>query len=140
MLFTKQMGRWAVVVMVGVVLFAAAGLIPAAAEAAPFDVNRLVVCKDIQDREPVEISDRFSSDTTKVYAFLEAVDIPADTEIDFVWHHSGNEMVRVTVPVRQSGRWRTWANKNLYGLTGSWRVEVQDADGAVIGAVEFEVK
>ncbi len=140
MIFTKQMGRWAVVVMVGAVLVAAAGLIPAAAEAAPFQVKRLVVCKDVQDREPVDISDSFSADTTKVYAFLEAVDIPADTDIDFVWHHGGNEMLRVTVPVRQGGRWRTYTNKNLYGLTGSWRVEVQDPEGVVIGAVEFEVK
>jgi len=138
--FTKPIGRWAVVVIVGAVLVAAAGLVPVAAEAAPFDVKRLVVCKDVQDREPVDVSDSFSADTTTVYAFLEAVDIPADTEIDFVWHYNGNEMVRVTVPVRQGGRWRTYASKNLYGLAGSWQVEVQDANGAVIGEIEFEVK
>lgn len=140
MTLTKQMGKWAVVVLAGAVLIASSGAFPAAAQAAPFDVKRLVVCKDVQDREPVEISDTFSADTQKVYAFLEAVDIPADTDIDFVWHHSGNEMLRVTIPVRQGGRWRTYANKNLYGLTGSWRMEIQDADGTVIGAVEFDVK
>ena len=133
-------GKRSFVLLVAAAFIAASGMFPAAAEAAPFDVQRLVICKDVQDREPVEISDTFSAETTKVYAFLEAVDIPADTQIDFVWFHTGNELVRVTVPVRQGSRWRTYSNKNLYGLTGSWQVEIQDANGSVIGAVAFEVK
>ena len=136
----KQLGNRVVALLVGAVLIGAAGGFTADAQAAAFDVKRLVICKDVQNREPVDASDTFSADTPKVYAFLEAVNISADTDIGFVWYHGENEMLRVTVPVRQGGRWRTYANKNLYGLTGAWRVEIQAPDGAVIGAIGFEVK
>ena len=131
----------AVFILLGAVfLIAASWLCAWAAEAAPFDVGRLVVCEQVQDREPVGISDTFASETMRVYAFLEARNISADVDVDFVWYHAGSEMSRVTLPVRQGSRWRTYAGKNLYDLTGTWRVEVQDAAGVVVGAAEFEVE
>jgi hypothetical protein len=127
--------------MVGAVfLITATGLCAWAAEAVPFDVGRLVVCEQVQDREPVGVSGTFSSETTRVYAFLEALNISADADVDFVWYHAGSELTRVTLPVRQGSRWRTYASKNLYDLTGTWWVEVQDETGAVIGSVQFEVE
>ena len=128
-------------VLTGVIfLVAVSGALGWAADSAPFAIKRLSVCQGVEDREPVGVSSTFSSDTEKVYAFLEAVDIPADTTADFVWYHGASELTRVTVKVGQGGRWRTYANKNLYGLTGPWRVEIQDVGGAILGSVEFEVR
>jgi hypothetical protein len=132
--------RAGVAAAAAVLLLAVVVGVAAAAGEAPFDVKRLAVCEAVENREPVGISDTFSADTAKVYVFLEAANIAADTEIDFVWFHGGNEMLRVPLMVRQGSRWRTYANKNLYGLTGTWRVEIQDKENNVIGSVQFEVK
>ena len=122
-------------------LLLAAAISPAgAADGAAFDIKRLAVCENVQDREPVGVSETFSADTPRVYAFLEAVNIASDTEIDFVWFHGGSEMLRVTVPVKQGERWRTYANKSIYGLSGAWRVEIQDRESRVVGSAEFEVR
>jgi hypothetical protein len=136
----KKRSRVALVLTGVVLLLAVSGASGWAAEGAPFAIQRFLVCQDVQDREPVGISSTFSSTTEKVYAFLEAVDIPAETTADFVWYHGSDELARVTVKVGQAGRWRTYANKNLYGLTGSWRVEIQDAEGSILGTVEFQVQ
>jgi hypothetical protein len=37
-------------------------------------------------------------------------------------------------------RWRTYADKNLYGLKGDWKVEVRDAKGNLIKDVKFKVE
>ncbi len=136
----KKRSRVALGLTVVILLLTGFGALGWAADSAPFAIQRLLVCQDVQDREPIGVSSTFPSTTEKVYAFLEAVDIPADTTADFVWYHGNDELARVTVKVGQGERWRTYANKNLYGLTGSWRVEVQDADGSILGTVEFEVQ
>ena len=140
MRFSTRKYRAGVAISVAVLLFAVAVGVASAAGDAPFDVKRLAVCEAVENREPVGISDTFSPDTAKVYVFLEAANIAADTEIDFVWFHGENEMLRVPLMVRQGSRWRTYANKNLYELAGTWRVEIQDKENNVIGSVQFEVK
>ncbi len=137
---TLGQNRGMFVLICAAFLLGAAGSVAMAAETASFDVNRLVVCEKVQDREPVGISDSFPAGTEKVYAFLEATHVSADTTVDFVWFHGGQELARVSVGLGQGGRWRTYTSKNLYGLTGSWRVEVQDASGNVVGRSAFDVK
>ena len=136
----KKRTRVALVLAGVFLLVAVSGALGWAADGPPFAIKRLLVCQDVQDREPVGVASTFSSATEKVYAFMEAVEIPADTTADFVWYHGTDELTRVTVKVGQGGRWRTYANKNLYGLTGPWRVEIQDAEGSILGTAEFEVQ
>jgi hypothetical protein len=37
-------------------------------------------------------------------------------------------------------RWRTYANKNLRGLKGDWKIEIKDADGNLLKEVKFKVE
>ena len=100
-------------------------------------ISRLVTCTGIVDREPVDAAESFTIDTGTVYAFMEANDISADVALDFVWLYEGEETARVTLNVRQGGRWRTYSSKKLGGRTGAWRVEVQDPSGATLASVGF---
>ena len=47
---------------------------------------------------------------------------------------------RIGLPLRMGKRWRTWADKNLRGLKGDWKVEIVDADGNVLKEVQFKVE
>jgi hypothetical protein len=94
-----------------------------------FTINRMVVSKDVVEKEPVGIGDFFSAATGKLYCFLEASNIERDMQVTFVWFWSSQEMAKVTLPLREGNRWRTYSSKKLVGLKGRWRVELQDSSG-----------
>ncbi len=103
-------------------------------------VTRLLVSTAVENLEPVGVANTFSSETGKVYCFLEARDIVEDTSVSFVWYRGKQQMAVVTLPLMQGGRWRTYSSKNLAGLTGLWKVELQDADKNVLESVKFTVE
>lgn len=107
-----------------------------------FNVARMVVSAGIEDREPVGVAETFISSTAteKVYCFLEAKDITEDTNISFVWYFEEKEKARVTLPLFQGSRWRTYSTKNLAGLKGDWKVELQNANGIILKTVKFTVQ
>jgi hypothetical protein len=105
-----------------------------------FVISRMVISRTIAEREPVNVGDYFSSATERVYCFLEAKDIKEDTMISFVWFWSNQEMTRVRLPLQKGHRWRTYSSKNLRGLKGNWKVELQDASGKIYHSISFIVE
>jgi hypothetical protein len=105
-----------------------------------FTAKRLVVGTGIENSEPVGVAETFPASTEKVYCFLEAADIAKDTEVSFVWSNGGKEMLKTTLPLKAGPKWRTYANKNLRGLKGDWKVEIKDAGGKVLKDVKFKVE
>jgi hypothetical protein len=67
-----------------------------------------------------------------VYCFLQAADIPKDKEVSFVWFHEGKEILKTILPMKMGKRWRTYADKNLRGLKGGWKVEIKGMDGNLL--------
>jgi hypothetical protein len=49
-------------------------------------------------------------------------------------------MLKTTPSLKMGRRWRTFADKNLRGLKGDWKVEIEDADGNVPKEVKFKVE
>ncbi len=109
-------------------------------ESPGFAVARLVVGTGVENSEPVGVAETFPVSTEKVYCFLEATDIIKDTEISFVWSHGGKDMLKTTLPLKPGPKWRTYANKNLRGLKGEWKVEIKDPDGKVVKDIKFKVE
>jgi hypothetical protein len=103
-------------------------------------IARLVVGTGVEKGEPVGIAEKFSATTEKVYCFLEAKNIPKDTEISFVWIQGQKELLKTTLPLKMGSKWRTYAHKNLRGLKGDWKVEIKDANGNLIKDVKFKVE
>jgi hypothetical protein len=109
-------------------------------ESAGLTIARLVVGTGVENSEPVGAAETFPASTEKVYCFLEATGIGKDTEISFVWSYGDKEMLKTTLPLKAGAKWRTYANKNLRGLKGEWKVEVKDSDGKVLKDVKFKVE
>ena len=107
---------------------------------AALTIDRMVVCENVVDREPVGVADTFSADVGRVYCFIEAKDVKADTAISFVWYFHGNQMAKVDLTIKQGDRWRTYASKNLGGLKGDWKVEIQDQNEVILKIAEFKVQ
>lgn len=114
---------------------------PAVTGSAPqFEISRMVVATGVENREPVGVADTFPASTEKVYCFIEAANISGAAEVTFVWFHGGKEMRRFSLPLEQGPRWRTFAYKNLHGLTGEWKVDVVDAGGSAVKTLSFRVE
>lgn len=109
-------------------------------EQAGIVITRLVVGTGVEKGEPVGVAEKFPATTEKVYCFLEAKNIPKDTEISFVWIHGQKELLKMTLPLKMGSKWRTYAHKNLRGLKGDWKVEIKDANGNLIKDVKFKVE
>ena len=112
----------------------------AAAQGAPFSVERFVVGTDVQDREPVGITDVFPAGTETVYCFLEARNISQSVEVQVVWYFGDEEVARVPLSLGAGSRWRTYASKKIGERQGNWKVYLQDDAEQVLGSVQFVVE
>jgi hypothetical protein len=109
-------------------------------EPAGFTIARVVVGTGVENNEPVGVAESFPVSTEKVYCFLQANDIAKDTEVSFVWFHGQDEKLKTILPLKMGKRWRTYANKNLRGLKGDWKIEIKDAGGNLLREVKFKVE
>jgi hypothetical protein len=94
----------------------------------------------VENNEPVGVAETFPVSTEKVSCFLQANDIAKDTELSLVWFHNQDEKLKTILPLKLGKRWRTYANKNLRGLKGDWKIEIKDAGGNLLKEVKFKVE
>lgn len=112
----------------------------AAKEGGALAIARMIVGTGVENREPVGAAEKFPISAEKVYCFLEATNIPKDTEITLVWFSGEKEIGKSSLALKQGPKWRTWAFKNLRGLKGEWKIEAKDADGKVLKEIKFKVE
>jgi len=109
-------------------------------EVVGFSIVRVVVGTGVANKEPVGVAETFPASTKKVYCFLQASDIAKDTEVSLVWFHDQDEKLKTMLPLKMGKRWRTYANKNLRGLKGDWKIEIKDAGGNLLKEIKFKVE
>jgi len=126
---------------------------PPAAQPAPvLTIEEAVICTGIADRVPQGIlqagqltapplaaegggGDPFPF---KLYAFTK-ISGGAPATIKHAWYYQDN-LVR-TIELSVGGTpWRTWSQKEILPkMIGLWKLEVQDANGAVLKTINFAV-
>jgi hypothetical protein len=114
--------------------------LPVSGQEKEFTIARLVVGTGVENREPVGVAGTFPATTEKVYCFLEAAEILKDTEISFVWFQGEKEMLKTNLPLQTGPKWRTFADKNIGGMKGDWKVEVRDVKGNLVKDIKFKVE
>lgn len=105
-----------------------------------FTIKKVVVAKDVQNRQPVGVSDTFSSATGKVYCYILAADIKQDSEIIVTWYYAEKKIHTYKLPLKKGNRWRTFAYKNVSGKKGKWIVVIRDSDRHIYKSASFTVK
>ncbi len=98
----------------------------------------IVIARSVQDREPVGAGEEFPSNVGQLTGWTRVTGA-ANTTIEHVWRHQGNENV-IPLSIGQGSPWRTWSRKTIPSdWTGQWTFEVRDADGNVIATTTFTV-
>lgn len=105
-------------------------------------IRRLVTAPEVEHREPVAASSVFERDEERVYAFVEVSNESDEAKV-LVVHFIGPDGqvsggIELNIPPAVP-RWRTWAHTKHAKKPGLWRVEIRSTDGALLGALPFEV-
>ena len=110
-----------------------------AQEAGAVEVAEAVICRDVVDREPIDVGDSFEVTVAKLYCFTKIVGAQEEIEIAHVWYHGDVERSRVNLSIRAAS-WRTWSSKIIQAHEiGDWHVDVIGPDDEVLETVEFEI-
>ncbi len=97
-----------------------------------------VVCRGVEEREPIEPGDRFPADVGSLSCFCRIVH-GKGTKVVHAWIHEGQTRARVELEVG-SDSWRTWSTKRILpSWTGGWEVKVMTPDGIVLDSVSFTI-
>jgi hypothetical protein len=124
--------------MKGALLLCVALLLAGPALAADTPAATAEVCTAVKDRAPEGTAEKFPPNVGELYCFSTLTNVT--DKVVHVWFHADKEVFRIELPVK-AARWRTWsAKKILPTMTGPWRVEIQDATGAVLATAKFTVE
>lgn len=110
------------------------------ATASALRLKRIQFSEKIASREPVEPEETFSSNTSKLFAFIElANDTKEKTKVVVTFIPPMGAPSKVTLDVGDKSRWRTWAQRKSPKAVGTWKVIVKDMAGNELGHRTFEV-
>ena len=105
-------------------------------------LNRLLIARQVEDREPSDTEGNFYADGERLYVFVDVYNrTDPDLTVTVVWHRvdTGREF-STELEVGESRRWRTWAYHRMSeSQAGQWQVSIIDNQGRELGSVEFEV-
>ena len=106
-------------------------------------IRRLVTAPEVEHREPVAASSLFERAGERVYAFVEVSNESNEAKVLMV-HFIGPDGqvsggIELNIPPSVP-RWRTWAHTKHAKAPGLWRVEIRSTEGAILGALPFEVE
>ena len=116
-------------------------LIPAAGaqEASKIQVVAAAICKDVVEREAVDVGTQFSNSVPRLYCFTKAVSTEIPTEVVHVWSYGDVERARISLSVK-AVTWRTYSSKAIQSHEiGPWRVDVLDTSGNLLETINFEI-
>jgi Protein of unknown function (DUF2914) len=99
------------------------------------------LCKSVENREPVDVTDAFRIADGQVITYSKVTGA-SGSEIHHVYFKGDEQLDDITLSIGGSP-WRTYSRKTLRpdtGMTGDWRVEIRDASGMVIETLKFTVE
>ncbi len=103
------------------------------------EVVAAAICKDVVDREAVDVGNSFSTSVPRLYCFTKIVGASQPTEVVHVWSYGDVERARVSLAVN-AANWRTYSSKAIQAHEiGTWRVDVLDATGNLLETINFEI-
>jgi hypothetical protein len=100
------------------------------------EITRLVLCKRVENREPVNIVENFILADQKAYCFMAVANSGEEQTLVFRWLFQDEEYFRLETKIGTSTNWRTSSMVTL--RIGSWKVEILQND-QVLQEIAFTV-
>jgi hypothetical protein len=110
-----------------------------AQQAASLEVAMGAICRDVINREPVDVGTSFEASVGKLYCLTQIIGAAGQTEITHVWYFGNTERARVSLDVN-SASWRTYSSKIIQAHeVGAWHVDVLGPADELLQAFDFTI-
>ena len=132
--------NWFLIVLVAFVAmsFLQAGTTDAQ-QAASLSVADGSICRDVINRQPVDVGTSFEASVGKLCCFTKILGAAGPTKITHVWYFGNTERARVSLDVN-SASWRTHSCKIIQAHeVGAWHVDVLGPGGEMLQTLEFTI-
>ena len=104
-------------------------------------VQDIKICKSIYQRNPVGSDVVFKNNVDSLYCYTRIQNPGPKREVKHIWYYDNKMMTQVRYNVKKSNIYRSWTKKTiLSNQIGTWRVDIQDNNGTIIGSKNFEIK
>jgi hypothetical protein len=110
-----------------------------AQQAGPLEVAMGAICRDVINREPVDVGTSFEASVGKLYCLTKIIGAAGPTEITHVWYFGNTERARVSLDVN-SASWRTCSSKIIQAHEiGAWHVDVLGPADELLQTFDFTI-
>jgi len=110
-----------------------------AQQAGPLEVAMGAICRDVINREPVDVGTSFEASVAKLYCLTKITGAAGPTEITHVWYFGNTERARVSLDVNAAS-WRTYSSKIIQAHeVGAWHVDVLGPADELLQAFDFTI-
>jgi hypothetical protein len=110
-----------------------------AQQAASLEVAMGAVCRDVINRQPVDVGTSFEASVGKLYCLTKIIGAAGPTEITHVWYFGNTERARVSLDVN-SASWRTCSSKIIQAHEiGAWHVDVLGPADELLQTFDFTI-
>ncbi|GAK61181.1 hypothetical protein U27_01080 [Candidatus Vecturithrix granuli] len=105
-------------------------------------LDRVVICSKITDRNPVNVTSKFSlSEVGKIYTWMQVSGVKPPKTVKHIYYREGKIVARVTLKLRYASM-RTWSEKTFKPeeSVGKWKVIVTtENEKEVLALREFTI-
>jgi len=110
-----------------------------AQQAASLEVAMGAICRDVINREPVDVGTSFEASVGKLYCLTKITGAVGPAEITHVWYFGDTERARVNLDVNAAS-WRTYSSKIIQANeVGAWHVDVLGPADELLQAFDFTI-
>jgi hypothetical protein len=110
-----------------------------AQQAASLEVAMGAICRDVINRQPVDVGTSFEASVGKLYCLTKIIGAAGPTEITHVWYFGNTERARVSLDVN-SASWRTCSSKIIQAHEiGAWHVDVLGPADELLQTFDFTI-
>ena len=110
-----------------------------AQQAASLEVAMGAICRDVINRQPVDVGTSFEASVGKLYCLTKIIGASGPTEITHVWYFGNTERARVSLDVN-SASWRTCSSKIIQAREiGAWHVDVLGPADELLQTFDFTI-
>ena len=104
-------------------------------------LKEIKICKNVENRQPVNIGNNFFSSVDSLYCFTKIENNGEKKEIRHVWYYKNEIKSQIKYNIKKSKEYRSWTKKRISSTQlGKWKVEIQKSDGKILGATEFLIR
>lgn len=101
------------------------------------EVIEFLLCEDVEEREPVNPKENFTTLDERAYAFARIHNMGEPVNLYFRWTHDGAVYANISLLIGVSEAWRTYTSVLI--AEGEWKVELVGEDDEVLASTEFRV-